>query len=151
MSEDDPRVFARLGLQAAVAAAIADERRRLATIMRTPEAAGREKLALQLATTTSKTFDQVRAALAAAPLADGSGSVASEPAVSQPSAPTPVTPPAEPPTVDNATSTADAAAMWEKSMTARGLPMRAMPAAADTSALWDASLKSRGMTVGGRQ
>ena len=56
-------------LQTAVARAIADERRRFARIIGTPEAAGREQLALAIATTTSKSVDEARAALAAAPAA----------------------------------------------------------------------------------
>ncbi|MDH2341506.1 hypothetical protein [Bradyrhizobium sp. SSUT77] len=48
---------------------MADERRRLARIMGTPEAAGREQLALAIATTTSKSVDEARAALTAAPIA----------------------------------------------------------------------------------
>lgn len=56
-------------IQTAVAQAIADERRRFVRIMRTPEAAGRQALALTIATTTNKSVDEVRASLAAAPAA----------------------------------------------------------------------------------
>ncbi|MET4043964.1 hypothetical protein [Bradyrhizobium sp. RT6a] len=57
----------RSTIQAAVARAVADERRRLARIMGTPEAAGREALALDIATTTGRSVDEARASLAAAP------------------------------------------------------------------------------------
>lgn len=56
-------------IQHAIARTMADERRRFARIMGTPEAAGREALALTIATTTGKSVDQARAALAAAPIA----------------------------------------------------------------------------------
>lgn len=56
-------------IQHAIARTMADERRRLARIMGTPEAAGREALALTIATTTGKSVDQARAVLAAAPIA----------------------------------------------------------------------------------
>ncbi|MCK1456679.1 hypothetical protein IVB36_38820 [Bradyrhizobium sp. 35] len=71
----------RSTIQAAVARAVADERRRLARIMGTPEAAGQEKLALTLATTTSKSTDEVRALLTAnkpAAIATATGSTAAE-------------------------------------------------------------------------
>jgi hypothetical protein len=44
------------------------ERARIAVIVALPEAAGREALATHLATSTDMTVDQVRAALAAAPI-----------------------------------------------------------------------------------
>ncbi|MGY4355533.1 hypothetical protein QA633_43630 [Bradyrhizobium barranii] len=56
-------------IQHAVAKAVADERRRLARIMGTPEAAGREALALTIATTSGRSVDEARASLAAAPVA----------------------------------------------------------------------------------
>lgn len=70
----------RSTIQAAVARAVADERRRLARIMGTPEAAGQEKLALTLATTTSKSTDEVRALLTAnkPAIAPATGSTAAE-------------------------------------------------------------------------
>lgn len=109
MSEE--KTYTRSSLQAAVAAAVADERRRLARIMGSPEAVGREGLALTLATTTSQSIDQVRTALAAAPTAAvvASGRAGASPiglSIAQPTA---------------EANSADASSLWDKSLASRGM------------------------------
>ncbi|MCK1424599.1 MULTISPECIES: hypothetical protein [unclassified Bradyrhizobium] len=106
MSEE---TYTKSKLQAAVAAAVADERRRLAAIMGAPEAAGREGLALTLATTTSQSVDQARAALAAATAVPASGRAGASPlglSIAQPTA---------------EASGADASSLWDKSLASRGM------------------------------
>lgn len=76
----------RSAIQVAVARAVADERRRLARIMATPEAAGRQGLALTIATTTNKSVDEVRALLTAnkpAAAAPATGPTAAEAVASE--------------------------------------------------------------------
>ncbi|MCK1618059.1 hypothetical protein IVA96_15680 [Bradyrhizobium sp. 159] len=107
MSEEN--TYTRSGLQAAVAAAVADERRRLARIMGAPEAAGREQLALTLATTTNQTVDQARAALAAATTVPASGRAGASPLGLS----------IEQPTVE--ANSADTSSLWDKSLASRGM------------------------------
>lgn len=118
----DERVFTKTGLAAAVSAAVTADRRRVAAILTLPEAAGREQLALTLATTTNQSVADAKAALGAAS--------ADEPA--------------------DATVATDAAVLWDRALSARGLPMQKSDTQnpPDVPALWDASLKSRGMQVG---
>lgn len=105
----DEKTYTRSSLQAAVAAAVADERRRLARIMGAPEAAGREQLALTLATTTNQTVDQARAALAAATAVPASGRADASPlglSIEQPTA---------------ETKSTDASSLWDQSLASRGM------------------------------
>ncbi|QHP69561.1 hypothetical protein EI171_21080 [Bradyrhizobium sp. LCT2] len=119
---DETRVFTRSGLQIAVAAAVAADRRRVAAILTLPEAAGRAGLALSIATTTDQSVADAKAALAAA-----SADKPADPAVAT-----------------------DASALWDRALSARGLPMQKSdaPKPPDVTASLDASLKSRGMQVG---
>lgn len=55
--------YTGLQLGAAILEAQAGERRRIAAIMALPEAAGREKQALTIATTTAKSIEGAKAAL----------------------------------------------------------------------------------------
>jgi signal peptide peptidase SppA len=95
--------------EAAIAAAVAAERERIRTITSLPEAYGREAMALTLATTTSLSVDQVKASLAAAPLAALNGRAgASALGLS-----------VDPPRAEG--TRADAAASWDKALTKAGM------------------------------
>lgn len=105
----ETRTFTASDLRTAVAVAVKRDRARTAAILGMPEAAGREGLAQTLATTTDMSFDQVKAALAAAPVAPAAGRAGTSDiglSVEQPA-----------PGKDNA----EASSLWDKSLASRGM------------------------------
>lgn len=89
--------------------AVKAERDRFAAIVALPEAKGREGLAQTLATTTDMSVDQVKAALASAPIATAAGRAGGSDiglSVEQPA-----------PGKDNA----DASSLWDKALASRGM------------------------------
>ncbi|OKO73039.1 hypothetical protein [Bradyrhizobium sp. NAS96.2] len=131
------------------------ERGRFAAITALPEAKGREGLAMNLATTTDMTVDQVKATLSAAPLA-AAGDHAVGPSIA----------PANP----NAAIPQNVSAQWDAVLKSRGMVLQgdsvvlsATPAMSGLPTLprvaianpaaqamdWGAVLQSRGMQVDG--
>jgi hypothetical protein len=168
MSEE-ARIFTKSGLQTAVAAARADERRRIAAITSLPEAAGRERLALALATTTDQSVAEAKAALTSAPThkapggamtgdhADAQlrGETTSASATPPPVAAT--TQMAAPGAAVTGSQTDASTRLWDAVLRAHGMRLQGdaptpgmMPATPNPPPLpdWDALLQSRGMNVG---
>ena len=107
----ETRTFTASDLRTAVAVAVKRDRTRIAAIMATPEAAGREGLALKLATTTDQTVDQVKASLATAPTA-GLSVGATDTTLSS-----------EQPKRDARTAV-EAASLWDAALASRGMRIR---------------------------
>jgi hypothetical protein len=169
MSEE-ARIFTKSGLQTAVAAARADERRRIAAITSLPEAAGRERLALTLATTTDQSVAEAKAALTSAPThkapggamtgdhADAQlrGETTSASATPPPVAAT--TQMAAPGAAVTGSQTDASTRLWDAVLRAHGMRLQGdaptpgmMPASPPNPPPlpdWDALLQSRGMNVG---
>jgi len=93
--------------------AVKAERNRIRAIMSLPEAAGREGLAQTLATTTDMTVDQVKAALASAPSPAG-GARAGDTDIGL--------------SIDHGKqqhqNSQSVSAMWDASLTSRGMKLR---------------------------
>ncbi|HEX7882960.1 MAG TPA: hypothetical protein VF499_09495 [Afipia sp.] len=165
VSSDPPRTSAGISRRAPAVAALsaADtikaERDRFAAINALPEAKGREGLAMNLATTTDMTVDQVKATLAAAPIG-GAGARARDSDVG------PSIAPANP----NAANPQNVSAQWDAVLKSRGMVLQgdsvglsARPAMSGLPTLprvaitnpaapamdWGAVLQSRGMLVDG--
>jgi signal peptide peptidase SppA len=104
---------ANVGREAAIAAARTEaataERDRIRAITSLPEAAGREALALSLATTTALTADQVKTTLTAAPAAVADGRAGASAIGLSVQAP------------KTESSRAEAALDWDKALTNRGM------------------------------
>ena len=120
--QPEARVFTKSGLDAAIAAAQAEERRRIRAITSLPEAAGRESLALHLATATAMSADKVKTILASAPIA----------------------------TVGDRAGNSNAGLLWDKVLADRGAATNAEAAqgASESAGSWHDVMKRKGFSVG---